>query len=438
MAPRAALKSNCGGHRVLDEVGVDRGVGVEPLDRGQQVGLGAVAGDVEVVAGDADLLARLVLLAHVAGRGGVVADQDRAEPHRLAPLAQGGGAGGDVGEHRLGDGASGEQLCGHVPHCAVRAAAAGRTAGRRRRPAVSAVRRWRNAAVAPPSTRMSVPVRNEASSETMKETTAAISSGEPSRASALSVTIPAIAGWLADSSRPMGVSITPGDSDSRRAPARPHAAARRSTRRRTPRLGDAVGQTRIVGQAHLGEPVEQGRRRRRVEQGVDRRVGGDQVPGHRGEQHPDRPGAERGLERPDHRVGGDQVDRVDGAAGRLVRGQPRGQDERAEPAGARHLHGQVGHGAGVGDVARRGLGVPANPPATADAAAASGRPGGGGGRARRAGRRRRPPCRCRRRSRRRSLLARPSGGDQSGGEDQREVGVGDDAGRRRHHVAGWR
>ena len=115
MAPSAALKSNCGRHRVLDEVGVDRRVGVEAVDRGDEVGLRAVARDVDVLAEDAHPLARLVLLADVAGGGGVVADEDGAEPHRLAPLAQGGDAGRDVVEHGLGDGGPGEQLCGHVP-----------------------------------------------------------------------------------------------------------------------------------------------------------------------------------------------------------------------------------------------------------------------------------------------------------------------------------
>src|SRR4029450_916997 len=67
-APRAALKSDW------------RGTGVWCL--------GAVPGDSDVMRQHADPLARLVLLAHVAGRGGVVADEDGAQPDGLAALAQ--------------------------------------------------------------------------------------------------------------------------------------------------------------------------------------------------------------------------------------------------------------------------------------------------------------------------------------------------------------
>ena len=114
---------NKGGCAVILEViqsAIEDGVRTRPIEvaisRGEEIGLGAVAGDVDVVAGDADLLARLVLLADVAGGGGIGPDQDRAEPDgrrstRRAPGVRADAAG------RSGPSRQGESECPWGDHC---------------------------------------------------------------------------------------------------------------------------------------------------------------------------------------------------------------------------------------------------------------------------------------------------------------------------------
>jgi hypothetical protein len=102
---------------VLDQEGVDRGIGVEPPNGVQEGVLAVVGADPYVERGDADPLTRLVLLADVTGAGGVLAHQDRpqAGPDPLGAEAL--DPGGDVGQDSLGHGGTGEQLCGHRASC---------------------------------------------------------------------------------------------------------------------------------------------------------------------------------------------------------------------------------------------------------------------------------------------------------------------------------
>ena len=63
-----------------------------------------------------------------------------------------------------------------------------------------------------------MPVTNDAASETAKAATAAISSGAASRPSGVCSSICCMTGCWASSWRPMGVSVSPGDTDVIRAP----------------------------------------------------------------------------------------------------------------------------------------------------------------------------------------------------------------------------
>ena len=76
--------------------------------------------------------------------------------------------------------------------------------------------------------------------------TDAISSARPARPSAEASTIARVPSVSASSRRPIGVSITPGDTDTIRAPRAPQLRAVRRTRRSTPKLGQHVGRCRIV------------------------------------------------------------------------------------------------------------------------------------------------------------------------------------------------
>jgi hypothetical protein len=105
------------GHRRLDEVAVDLGVGVELRHRRQQVGLGPVTGHADVLRDHPHLGAQLMLLPDVARRRRVVPHQDGAQAHRLPPVGQRLHALADVRHHGVGDRGSGQQLRGHGTHC---------------------------------------------------------------------------------------------------------------------------------------------------------------------------------------------------------------------------------------------------------------------------------------------------------------------------------
>ena len=74
--------------RVLDEVGVDGGSALKRSTAATRSACVPSPGTSMCWLSDADPLARLVLLAHVARRRGVVAHEDGAEADGLAPLAQ--------------------------------------------------------------------------------------------------------------------------------------------------------------------------------------------------------------------------------------------------------------------------------------------------------------------------------------------------------------
>ena len=95
---------------MLDQVGVDRGIGVEAIDGGEQRGLTGAGGDLLIERRDADQGAGLVLLAHVARAGRIVADQDGAEPGHHALRGERGDAPAHVLEDGVGDGFSFQEL----------------------------------------------------------------------------------------------------------------------------------------------------------------------------------------------------------------------------------------------------------------------------------------------------------------------------------------
>jgi hypothetical protein len=97
-------------------------------------------------------------------------------------------------------------------------------------------RRQPMAATAPPSTRTSVPVMKLAPSEQRKEITAATSSGLPIRRSELPSAMAEVPAVSAISNLPIGVLITPGDTERILAPRRPHEGATRRMSRMTPSL----------------------------------------------------------------------------------------------------------------------------------------------------------------------------------------------------------
>ncbi len=109
----ACVEVEAGRHRMLDQVGVDRGVGVEAIDRGEQRGLAGAGGDLLIERRHADQSAGLVLLAHVARARGIVADQDGAEPGHHALRGERGDAPAHVLEDGVGDGLAFEQICRH-------------------------------------------------------------------------------------------------------------------------------------------------------------------------------------------------------------------------------------------------------------------------------------------------------------------------------------
>ena len=112
-ASSARLEVEVPRERVLEEEGVDRGVGVELGDHLEDVGLGGVGGEVLVAADDAELGAVAVLHRHVVGRGPVVADQHRAQPRGEAPVDEQLDPVDELGLDLGGDGFAVERLRGH-------------------------------------------------------------------------------------------------------------------------------------------------------------------------------------------------------------------------------------------------------------------------------------------------------------------------------------
>ena len=94
---------------MLHEHRVDRGVVVERVDRGEQIGLRRVLGQVNVRRGQADLERLLLLHADVARARAVVADEDRREPGREAAVDEHFDARLEVGERRLRDRGAGHE-----------------------------------------------------------------------------------------------------------------------------------------------------------------------------------------------------------------------------------------------------------------------------------------------------------------------------------------
>ena len=88
----------------------------------------------------------------------------------------------------------------------------------------------------PPSTSTSLPVMNEALSDVRNSTTFATSSGRPRRPSGLVLMMSAMIGCRDSSSRFIGVSLIPGDTERMRAPRAPHTGQSRRTSRCTPRF----------------------------------------------------------------------------------------------------------------------------------------------------------------------------------------------------------
>jgi hypothetical protein len=78
---------------------VQRRVGVDRPDGLEQLGLGAAAGEKEVPGGDAHLVGRALLVAHVDLGGGIVADEDHGQPRLHRGLGtEGSDAGLDLGQ----------------------------------------------------------------------------------------------------------------------------------------------------------------------------------------------------------------------------------------------------------------------------------------------------------------------------------------------------
>ena len=97
----------------MDEEGVDLGVGVVGLDHLEEPRLAGVISQVFAEGLDADLLAVLVLEAHVGGARRVVADEDRAKPGRDPRLGERRHLLGQLGAHGRGDGRSVENRRAH-------------------------------------------------------------------------------------------------------------------------------------------------------------------------------------------------------------------------------------------------------------------------------------------------------------------------------------
>ena len=98
---------------VLHEITVDGRVGVEVTDRRDQVGLGRVVGEVDVRRAPAELLRLPLLDPDVALARGVAPDEDRAEPERVARLAQRLDARHEIREHGLRDRRAGHHHGAH-------------------------------------------------------------------------------------------------------------------------------------------------------------------------------------------------------------------------------------------------------------------------------------------------------------------------------------
>lgn len=87
---------------MLDQIAIGGGVGVERIDRGQQVGLQRVRGRGVPLKRDPDRFAALLLFTHVAGAGWIVADEDHAEADRAAARGQATDSTRDVLQHGHG------------------------------------------------------------------------------------------------------------------------------------------------------------------------------------------------------------------------------------------------------------------------------------------------------------------------------------------------
>jgi hypothetical protein len=94
--------------RVLHQHRVDRGVVVHRPDRGDDVGLRGVLGQVQVRAGEAERVSPVHLHPDVAGAGRVAADQDGAEARAVAAGDERRDARGQVVEDRLRHGGTGQ------------------------------------------------------------------------------------------------------------------------------------------------------------------------------------------------------------------------------------------------------------------------------------------------------------------------------------------
>ncbi len=94
-------------NRVLNDVAVDPAVGVELCDRIVECGRRCVCVNVDVVGCHAHGLTGLVLLAHIAGAGPVISNQDGSEAGRGSCLLQPLDTDAHVFEHGFCDGATG-------------------------------------------------------------------------------------------------------------------------------------------------------------------------------------------------------------------------------------------------------------------------------------------------------------------------------------------
>ena len=94
-----------------------------------------------------------------------------------------------------------------------------------------------------------MPDTNAAWSERRNATTAAISSAVPKRPSGVLSNIVCITGWFANSWRPMGVSISPGESETTRAPRGPQRTAALAASSCTPFFDHAYARPLSVSSA---------------------------------------------------------------------------------------------------------------------------------------------------------------------------------------------
>ena len=182
----------------------------------------------------------------------------------------------------------------------------------------------------PPSASTSLPVSNDAASEVMNEITFAISSGVPRRPRGLLLMMSCMIGWLDSSSRFIGVSLMPGDTDMTRAPTRTPGRRGAPNQPMHTALGHLVGEARDVEVEELPELVEepggQGIFEHREELGALR----DHVSRLRCDTHPDRTGTEQGLGGAQDSSRSHEVHLEDPTPGRHRSRDPGGVDQRAE------------------------------------------------------------------------------------------------------------